>query len=272
MDWLDAPLPWTRTENTIPVMGNTVLSNLPRSQPPSTGGGAVDQAIDRSLEGRREAARREIDRLVSAAFRVIERTGHLEPKVSDILSEAGLSNQAFYRHFAGKHALLVALLDEGIRGLADYLAARMGEAPNPIAAIRTWVRGMAAQALDPSGARASRPFALARGRLAEAFPSEVAESERRVTAPLREALEQALSTGALPAVVPESDAESLYHLMMGWVEARLIEGRIPDGREVERLESFALAGLAGVAPPSERDEQPAAQREPRTHTKDGGAG
>ena len=114
-------------------MENNVLSNARGDQSPRTGGGAVDQAIDRSLEGRREAARQEIERLISAAFRVIERTGHLEPKVSEILAEAGLSNQAFYRHFAGKHALLVALLDEGIRGLADYLAARMAEAPDPIA-------------------------------------------------------------------------------------------------------------------------------------------
>jgi AcrR family transcriptional regulator len=253
-------------------MENNVLSSARRDQTPSTGAGAVDQAIDRSLEGRREAARQEIERLVSAAFRVIERTGHLEPKVSEILAEAGLSNQAFYRHFAGKHALLVALLDEGIRGLADYLAARMAEAPDPITAIRAWIRGMAAQALDPSGARASRPFALARGRLAEAFPSEIAESEHRVTAPLRDALEQARASQTLPAVVPEADAESLYHLMMGWVEARLIEGRIPDAHEVERLESFALAGLQGVSTTPDQDERPIAEREQDAHTNDRRAG
>lgn len=216
---------------------------------------AVGQAVDRTLEGRRAAAQQEVERLVSAAFRVIERTGSLEPKVSDILAEAGLSNQAFYRHFRSKHELLVAVLDEGIRGLGRYLAARMAEATrasegseasDPSGAIREWIRGMAAQAQDPNGAQASRPFALARGRLAEAFPLEIARSEGQVTAPLRAALEAARVSGRMPAVQPDQDAESLYHLMMGWVEARLVEARIPEASEVARLEDFVMAGLERI--------------------------
>ena len=204
---------------------------------------AVGQAIDRTLEGRRAAVRSEVERLVGAAFRVIERTGHLEPKVSEILAEAGLSNQAFYRHFRSKHELLIAVLDEGIRGLAGYLAGRMAEAEDPPEAIREWIRGMAAQTQNPAGAQASRPFALSRGRLAEDFSAEIARSVSQVTAPLRAALEEARSGGVMPAVEPEPDAEALYHLMMGWVEARLVEARIPNPREVARLESFVMAGL-----------------------------
>jgi hypothetical protein len=102
---------------------------------------------------------------------------------------------------------------------------------------------MAAQSRNPSGAAATRPFALARGRLAESFGAEVIESQAQMTAPLRSALEAAVASGDLPRVDPSADAEMLYLLLMGWVEARLIEGRIPDESEVERLESFALAGL-----------------------------
>ncbi len=207
------------------------------------GAPVVDQTIDRSLALRREAARGEVERLVRAAFAMIEKTGSLDPKVSDILAEAGLSNQAFYRHFRSKHELLVAVLDEGIRGLADYLAGRMEAAAAAAAAVREWVRGMAAQAQDPAGAKASRPFALARGRLAETFPSEVARSREQLTAPLREALGAARESGGLAHVAPDQDAELLYHLMMGWIEARLVEGRIPDPAEVERLEAFVMSGL-----------------------------
>ncbi|MFO0690179.1 MAG: TetR/AcrR family transcriptional regulator [Myxococcota bacterium] len=224
-------------------MENNVPEPRARAPLALVGGQVVGQTVDRSLAQRREAARLEVERLVRAAFTMIERSGGLDPKVSDILAEAGLSNQAFYRHFRSKHELLVAVLDEGIRGLADYLATRMASAPGPVAAIREWVRGMAAQAQDPAGARASRPFALARGRLAETFPGEVARSRDQLTAPLRVTLEAARSEGALPAVVPDQDAEALYHLMMGWIEARLVEGRIPEAAEVERLESFVMSGL-----------------------------
>lgn len=205
--------------------------------------GAVGQAIDRSLARRRVTARDEVERLVAATFRIIERTGHLEPRVSEIVDEAGLSNQAFYRHFESKHALLVAVLDEGIRELADYLRTRMAGAADAPSAVREWIRGMAAQAGHPGGARASRPFALARGRLAESFPAEVAASERQLTAPLRTALERAVADGSMPAISPELEAEALYHLMMGWVEARLVAERMPEPSEIARLEAFALAGL-----------------------------
>lgn len=227
-------------ENNVP---DPASGPRPRARLALVSGPVVDQTIDRSLAGRRETARGEVERLVRAAFTMIEKSGGLDPKVSDILAEAGLSNQAFYRHFRSKHELLVAVLDEGIRGLADYLAARMESAAGPVAAIREWVRGMAAQAQDPAGAKASRPFALARGRLAEAFPGEVARSRAQLTAPLRAALDAARAAGAYPAVVPEQDAEALYHLMMGWIETRLVEGRIPEAAEVERLESFVMSGL-----------------------------
>ena len=207
-------------------------------------GSRIGRAVDRAVEGRRAIARDEVERLVASAFKLIERTGNLEPKVSDILAEAGLSNQAFYRHFSGKHELLVAVLDEGIRGLAEYLARRMAACETPLDAVREWIRGMAIQAQDPTGAQASRPFALARGRLSEAFPAEVREAQSTATAPLEHALEQAARSGELPGVDPARDAETLYHLMMGWVQAWLIESRIPDEDEVSRLESFAIAGLA----------------------------
>ena len=209
-------------------------------------GSVAGQTVARSLETRRAAAEDEIARLIQAAFAVIERTGALDPKVSAILAEAGLSNQAFYRHFRGKHELLVAVLDDGVRKLADYLTHRMAEPMAnhaPAEAVRAWVRGLAAQAQDPTGASATRPFALARGRLAERFPVEVAASEDQLTAPLRKALAASREAGVMPAVEPELEAESLYHLIMGWVQARLVEKRIPEIHEVDRLEAFVMAGL-----------------------------
>lgn len=242
------PLRSAGPENTVLGMENNVPNADRRRATASSPlaparGPVVDQTVTRSLALRRETARIEVERLVRAAFSMIEKSGGLDPKVSDILAEAGLSNQAFYRHFRSKHELLVAVLDEGIRGLAEYLATRMEAASGSVDSIREWVRGMAAQAQDPVGANASRPFALARGRLAEAFPAEVARSRDQLTAPLHHALSAAREANLLPTVVPDQDAEALYHLMMGWIEARLVEGRIPEAAEVDRLEAFVMSGL-----------------------------
>jgi AcrR family transcriptional regulator len=231
------------------------MQNKSPARTPGTGGtetgrrgSAAQRAVERALGERRAAYADEVHRLLAAAFALIERKGELEPRVADIVREAGLSNQAFYRHFPSKEALLVAVLDEGIRILAGYLAHRMQAAATPTGRVREWLRGLLEQALSPAGARATRPFALARGRVAEAHPQEVAESERELTALVREALREAVAAGELPHADPEGDAETLYHLAMGWVQARLAGPRPPERRDAERLLSFALHGLRRGTP------------------------
>jgi len=201
------------------------------------------QAVERALAERRASYAQEVHRLLEAGFFLIRRTGELEPRVSQVIQEAGLSNQAFYRHFPSKQAFLVAVLDEGVRVLAGYLAHRMQTAQRPLDQVRAWLDGMLEQALDPEGAAATRPFALARGRLAEVFPDEVAASERQLTALVQGALRAAAAAGEIRSEDPDRDAESLYHLAMGWVQARLAEPRPADRRDAERLVAFAIRGL-----------------------------
>jgi len=232
-------------------MQNNVLDpGNSRSEIPSgisREGSAVERAVDRSLEAKRAAIAAEVRRLVEATLVLIQRTGEVEPRVSEIVREAGLSNQAFYKHFRSKHELLVAVLDEGVRILAGYLMHRMSAAESPREAVREWIRGMLAQALDADAAEATRPFVRARARLAESLPEEVGRSEAQLTALLRAAIARAVESGELPDADPERDAESLYHLAMGWVQARLQEPGSADRSDAQRLEAFALAGIARTA-------------------------
>jgi AraC-like DNA-binding protein len=73
----------------------------------------VQRAINRSLSERYASAAGEVGRIIDATYRVFERTGTFDPRVREILSEAGLSTQAFYRHFASKDELLLVVLDDG---------------------------------------------------------------------------------------------------------------------------------------------------------------
>jgi AcrR family transcriptional regulator len=203
---------------------------------------AASRAVGRTLERRRATYADEVQRLLDAAFALIRDRGELEPRVAEIVRAAGLSNQAFYRHFRSKHELLVAVLDEGVRTLADYLAHRM-EGGNAEAQTRAWIQGMCAQALDGTAADATRPFVSARGRLAEAYPHEVALSEGQVTALVRDAISQGRRDGVFPNAAPERDAEALYHLTMGWLQARLLNPDATTAADSRRLEALALAGL-----------------------------
>ena len=71
---------------------------------------------------------------------------HVAPRVADIVAAAGLSNDAFYRHFRSKDDLVNALLDDGAERLRGYLAHQMAKARTPEAQVRRWVEGVLAQA------------------------------------------------------------------------------------------------------------------------------
>ena len=224
-------------------MKNNVLEKENLNPDSSSAGSTVSRAVGRTLERRRATYADEVRRLLDAAFELIQDRGALEPRVAEIVRTAGLSNQAFYRHFRSKHELLVAVLDEGVRTLAEYLAHRMETVSSPEEQVREWIRGMCAQSLDEGAARATRPFVSARGRLAEAYPHEVARSEAQVTALVQNAIEAGRLDGSFPAAEPEPDAESLYHLTMGWLQSRLLAPETATDADGARLEAFALSAL-----------------------------
>jgi AcrR family transcriptional regulator len=196
---------------------------------------------------RRAIARREarhddaVRRLVAASFALIRETGSLEPSVAAIVERAGLSNQAFYRHFESKDELLLGVLDEGFRcsRAISRTASRRRRAPR-----RRSARGSAAC----SSRRCSRVgggHAAVRGvaRAARgAVPDEVARRSALV-APLRDALAEAVASGALPHADPERDAAGDLHARDRLGAARAVPREPRTRAEAEHLVEFALAAL-----------------------------
>ena len=68
----------------------------------------------RALAKRGAGYASEVRRLLDAALEVMRQGGTASrPRVADIVAAAGLSNDAFYRHFPSKDALVAALLEDG---------------------------------------------------------------------------------------------------------------------------------------------------------------
>jgi AcrR family transcriptional regulator len=210
----------------------------------------AQRSVERTLAARHAAYTDEVNRLLEAALTVMQRTGDFDPRVGDILAEAGLSNQAFYRHFQSKEELLLALLDSGLRQLETYLAKRMAAEPDPIGKIRAWIRGFAAQAIRPNAAAATRPFMMPSARLLERFPVEMQAAEQQCLAPLATVLEQALAAGQVRADLdPAGDAVFVYDLVKDWLQRQLRETKLPPEPEIahsaERLELFVMRAIGG---------------------------
>ena len=99
----------------------------------------VTAAVERALDERQREATEEVERILAAAVRVMERVAPDPPRVSDIVAEAGSSNKAFYRYFAGKDDLILAVMEPALAlylGFQKHLEAGLlhhpGAAQQPI--------------------------------------------------------------------------------------------------------------------------------------------
>ncbi len=197
------------------------------------------RSVERSLAERHAAYAAEVQRLIDATYAVMRRTGEVDARVSDIVRESGLSNQAFYRHFRGKDELMVAVLDDGQRRLVGYLERRLGPPPSTPAEgreqIRRWIEGVMAQCRNPEAAANTRPFALNR-RFDESFAVEQARTQELLVRPL--ALAIAAAGGN-----PDTDTDVVYQMTFGSMHRALIEQQVPSAGEVQHLVQFALGGI-----------------------------
>jgi AcrR family transcriptional regulator len=178
----------------------------------------------------------EVRRLIDAGRTVMRRCGtDSRPRVADIVAEAGLSNEGFYRHFASKDALVAAILDDGTERLLSYLAHQMAKEPTAEGRVRCWVEGVLAQAADEESAATTLAVlwnAASLGRTMAVAPTPT--SARLATllhAPFAE----------LHSTEPVLDAEIVAHAVVGMLNDLLWGRRTPTRAESDRLVEFCLA-------------------------------
>lgn len=226
--------------NMILGMQNNILPSSGKSPPE---GSVAERTVARGLSERYTAARAEVAGLMAAARNIMRESASVDPRVSEIISRAGSSNQAFYRHFRSKDELLLALLDEGLRDLVEHLEARMALARSARGKVERWIAGIVRQATDSEAAQATRPFVANRARLAERFPDEERRSVSLLVEPLVNAIREGVVIGEFDSSDPDHDAEAIYHLAMGWMQSRMFTNEEAGNPELGRLTAFALRGL-----------------------------
>jgi AcrR family transcriptional regulator len=182
------------------------------------------RVADRTVAPARARAVAEARALVEAALTVLRRKGAAGLTVADVLAEAGLSTRAFYRHFASKDALLLALFDadnEAVRGRVD---AAMQAAADPHAALVAWVDQLLALAYSPRRSKRTQVLWTEGRRLQLEFPDEFERIFSAALAPLEALLEAGRASGAFPGADPRRDARAIHAVTWDLVEARLSGG------------------------------------------------
>ena len=192
------------------------------------------RVAQQTLAQRRADYTEEVKRLLDAALEVMRRCGtESRPRVADIVAAAGLSNDAFYRHFPSKDALVAALLEDGTDRLCGYLAHQMAKERTPETKIRRWVEGVFAQT-DAAVGETTRAVlhnagGVAGGRATGRHPAS------GVLAPL---LHEPLT--ALGSANPELEATFATHAVLGLLADHLWERTRPSRKEIDRVVTLCL--------------------------------
>ncbi len=195
---------------------------------------------ERTLASRNAQYAEEVRRLLDAGLAVMRRCGTTSsPRVADIVEEAGLSNDAFYRHFASKQALVAAILEDGTTRLAGYVEHQMAKATTPGDRVRGWMEAVLAQAADRDAAETTLAVMWNGGTVG------AVEGERPTTvAMLAPLLHEPLA--ALGAREPELDAAVVAHLTIGRLSDHLWQGTAPTREETTHLVEFVLRGVGAT--------------------------
>jgi AcrR family transcriptional regulator len=185
----------------------------------------------------------EVRRLLDAGLEVMRRSGtSASPRVSDIVTAAGLSNDAFYRHFASKQALVAAIIDDGSARLASYLAHHMEKVPSPEGKVAAWVAGVLSQAADEEIASTT----LAVLWNGATIGSKLGPSRPSTTAPLAALLMEPFAM--LGSTDPEADAALAAHAAVGALSDFLWSEAKPTAAQTGHITAFCLRAITRDVP------------------------
>jgi AcrR family transcriptional regulator len=196
----------------------------------------VTAAVERALDDRQREATEEVERILAAAVRVMERVAPEPPRVSDIVAEAGSSNKAFYRYFAGKDDLILAVMERGVAIVASYLQHQMAKESRPEGRVARWIEGTLAQVADPHLISMSRAAA---GQLAAATNWPAAD--RQMMRPLRDLLVEPIA--ALGSDDVDRDVEAVFSCTAATMRRYVGSADGPRPDDIAHLVRFCLRGL-----------------------------
>ncbi len=196
----------------------------------------VTAAVERALDDRQRGATEEVERILAAAVRVMERVAPEPPRVSDIVAEAGSSNKAFYRYFAGKDDLILAVMERGVAIVVSYLQHQMAKESRPQDKVARWIEGTLAQVADPHLISMSRAAA---GQLAASTNWRTADQD--IMRPLRDLLIEPI--GALGSRDVERDVDAVFSCTATIMRRHVGSTDRPDPADIGHVVQFCLRGL-----------------------------
>jgi len=182
--------------------------------PASEAASWAERAADRSPMVHRSRARsiEQARAMVDAARRLIAEKGE-RFTTQELVKEAGVALQTFYRHFGGKDQLLLAVMEDTIAEGAVRFEAAARHLRSPLARLRSYVTE-ALDSLHDGDSAGPRFITAEHWRLYQLYPAEMAYATRPVTELFQREIEEAQAKGLVHPPDPERAAWLMTKLIM----------------------------------------------------------
>ncbi len=195
----------------------------------------VAAAVERALDERHRQASDEVEQILAAAITVMERVTPQAPRVSDIVDEAGSSKKAFYKYFAGKDELLLAVMERGVAIITSYLEHQMAKETHPRDKVIRWIEGTLAQVADPALVKMSKAV------MTQMSASARTGADDDIMAPMRDLLIEPVS--ALGGPDPLRDADAVFQITAATLRSYVGSSAQPSTDDIDHMVRFCLGGL-----------------------------
>jgi len=208
------------------------------------------RAVSKSLKAARTRAEQRVQRLLDAAFALIDERGTSEFTIQEVVDRSRQSLRGFYQYFDGKDELLFALLEESIREALEDLRSAVASKSEPLERLRAFTIRLH-EWCEPLGTRRKRgshnrlPISEFSLQLALKNPERLAAAIAPISRMLIELLEATVAAGSLR--ITETGRAALLiqqTVMYGWLMNRFVQNpraRVTAGDAWE----FCLHGLGG---------------------------
>jgi AcrR family transcriptional regulator len=185
--------------------------------------------------------------IVDAARRLIAAQGGAFT-TQDLVKEAGVALQTFYRYFEGKDQLLLAVFEDLISEAAATLDQQARELPNPVDRLRYYVTTLlGATRIDLTAPDPGAQFVTAEHwRLHQSYPREIAAATQPITDLIERDLRLAADEGLLSPHDPAQDAWFTMRLVMSvFHHYAFVERDEHAGNTAEDVWAYCLAAFGG---------------------------
>ena len=208
------------------------------------------RALSRSLSAARTRAEQRVQRLLEAAFALIDEKGTSEFTIQEVVDRSKQSLRGFYQYFDGKDELLFALLEESIREAVADIHEAVDSESEPLERLRVFTIRLHEWCV-PLGTRRKRgahnrvPISEFSLQFAVKDPERLAAVMVPISSMLIELLDAAVAAGEIHVNETRRAALLIQQTVMySWLMNRLVQN--PRIRvSSEDAWEFCFHGLGG---------------------------